>query len=347
MSLLKTSKVAIITGASSNLGLNLGYRLIDELTPETNLTIVVTSRTLPRVQEAITNLKKYEQAKVPRRSGQLEFDYILVDFTDMVSILSAYYELTKNYKHIDYVFFNAVQGAFSGIDWVGAFKETLTNPMQSVTNPTYKVQRVGLKSQDGMGLVFQGNVFGPYYFIHKIKQLLKNGGRIIWISSLMSGVDYLSFNDLQLIQSPLSYEGSKRMVDLMHFGTYKQLKAQEGIDQYLVQPGIFTSYSFMQYLNPFTYYGMLLLFYIARWCGSLYHNISGYTAAHAPIRCALLDEAQDRKVGSGSDRWGNEVIRYDSIDDTGKDDVVKYFETLAKEWDEKLKDQILNSRQII
>ena len=347
MSLLKTSKVAIITGASSNLGLNLGYRLIDELSPETNLTIIVTSRTLPRVQEAITNLKQYGQAKEPRRTGQLEFDYLLVDFTDMVSVLSAYYELTKHYKHIDYVFFNAVQAAFSGIDWMGALKETLTNPMQSVSNPTYKIQRVGLKSQDGMGLVFQGNIFGPYYFIHKIKPLLKNGGRIIWISSLMSGVDYLSFNDLQLIKSPLSYEGSKRMVDLMHFGTYKQLKSQDGIDQYLVQPGIFTSYSFLQYLNPFTYYGMLLLFYIARWCGSPYHNISGYKAAQAPIRCAILEEVQDSKVGSGCDRFGKEITRYDYVDDTGKEDVVKYLDILVKEWDEKLKDQILNSRQII
>lgn len=342
---MKDGKVAVITGTNSNLGMNIAYRLLTEIPPSANITLVVTSRTLPRVQEAITKIKEYAIAKLPNRTGQLEFDYLLVDFTDMVSILSAYYDLNKKFKHIDYVFINAAQGVYSGIDWVGATKSICVNLLDAVTFPTYKIQRVGVKSGDGMGLVFQGNVFGPYYFIHRIKKLLSGGGRVIWISSIMSEPKYLSFDDLQLLRSPEPYEGSKRLMDLVHSGSYKKLKLQDDITSYVVHPGIFTSFSFFQYLNVFTYYGMMLLFYIARWSGSTIHNISGYTAANAPVAASLGTREQDRKIASLSDRKGNGFLSTSEIDTTGAEGVVAYMDKLTKEWDDKLKDQIAQTRQ--
>lgn len=344
MSLLKDSKVAVITGTSSNLGINIAYRMLEQLPLDEDITLVVTSRTLPKVKEVIADIKEFASSKV-KRTGQLEFDYLLVDFTDMVSVLSAYYELNKKYRHIDYLVINAAQGVYSGIDWVGAVKQIVASPLDGVTNPTYKIQRVGVKSLDNLGLVFQANVFGPYYLIHKLKPLLKNGGKIIWISSLMSKPKYLSFNDLQLLQSPESYEGSKRLVDLLHFGTYQKLKTQYNINQYLVHPGIFTSFSFFQFLNYFTYYGMLMLFYFARMIGSNVHNISGYIAANAPVSCIATEQVQDKKVGSASTRWGQEYLTFEEIDSTGAEDIAAYFEKLCSNWDETLKDQITNSRQ--
>ncbi|RLV91655.1 3-keto-steroid reductase [Spathaspora sp. JA1] len=347
MSLIKDSTVALITGASSNLGYNIAIRLLQQLPQDKHITLIVTSRTLPNVKTSISDIKQFINDNLPTKSGQVEFDYLLVDFTDMVSILSGYYELTKRYKHLDYFFVNAAQGVYSGIDWFGATVEILKNPIDAVTNPNYKLQRVGVKSGDDLGLVFQANVFGPYYLIHKLKtSLLRNGGKIIWISSVMSQAKYLSFNDLQLLRSPNSYEGSKRIVDLLHYGWYKDLKSQYGIESYLVHPGIFTSFSFFQYLNWFTYYGMLVLFYMARWLGSPYHNIEGYIAANAPVAAAMGRVNQVDKVGSATTGSGREYLLVeDTIDTTGCSDVVKYLQTLALEWDEILKDQIVNSRQ--
>ncbi|CAN3372322.1 hypothetical protein DIURU_004553 [Diutina rugosa] len=344
MSLIKDASVAVITGTSSNLGINVAYRLLESVPSEENLTIVVTSRTLPKVKEVIKDIQDYN-AKNTQRKGDLEFDYLLVDFTDMVSILSAYYELTKRYRKINYFFVNAAQGVYDGIDWIGAVKQICTNPIEGVTHPTYKLQRVGVKSADGLGLMFQANVFGPYYLIHRLTPLLKAGhGKVVWISSVMSNPKYLSFEDLQLLRSPDPYEGSKRLVDLMHMGTYKRLKA-EGITQYLVQPGIFTSFSFFQFLNVFTYYGMMMLFYIARWLGSPIHNISGYIAANAPIKCVTETQPQDQKVGSACDRWGKEYLMVQDVDATGAEDVAAYLDKLCAQWDETLKDQIVHSRK--
>lgn len=337
----KDDLVAVITGTNSNLGYNIACRLLETIDPSLSITLIVTSRTLPRVKEVISKINDF--AIGLNRRGCLEFDYLLVDFTDMVSVLTAYYELSKKFKKIDMLFINAAQGVYSGIDWIQAIKEIFKNPVEGVTNPSYKLQRIGVKSDDGMGLVFQANVFGPYYFIHRIKDLLR-GGKIIWISSLMASPKYFSFNDMQLLKSDASYEGSKRLVDLMHLATYKRLNEEFAIKQYLVEPGIFTSFSFFKYLNFFTYYGMLFLFYLARFLGSTSHNISGHTAANSAVSCASKDEPQNKKVGSASDRWGREFLKYEEIDSTGSEDVSAYLEHLSEEWDEKFINQITKTR---
>lgn len=341
-------KVAVITGTNSNLGLNIAYRLIEKTPDNQTLTIVVTSRTLPRVKEVIELLKKKVQ-QLNKPLGCIIYDYILVDFTNMVSILNAWYELNNNYQEINYFYVNAAQGVYDGIDWFGAVKEVCSNPIKAVTYPTYKIQKVGIKSKDGMGLVFQANVFGPYYLIRKLlPQLSKGKGKVVWISSIMSDPKYLSMNDLELLQSDCSYEGSKRLLDLLHLASYKKLLNEYGINQYVVHPGIFTSHSFFKYLNIFTYYGMLLLFYFARLLGSPWHNIDGYKAANAPIYVTHLAnprfEPHHVKYGSATSVDGMEYIKRTDIDPTGSSDVYNYIEEKCKEWDEKLKDQIKPTR---
>lgn len=342
----KQRKVAVITGTNSNLGMNIAYRLIERQSSDVRLTIVVTSRTLPRVREVVDEIKRF--VSTLEEPCTVDFDYLLVDFTNMVSVLNAYYDLKNKYEAINYFFVNAAQGVYDGIDWIGAVKQVLSDPLEAVTNPTYRMQRIGVVSKDGMGLVFQANLFGPYYLIQKIlPQLSKGKATVVWISSIMANSKHLSLDDIEMIKSDVTYEGSKRLVDLMHLATYKDMKSK-GIHQYVVQPGIFTSYSFAQYLNFFTTFGMLFLFYFARLLGSKWHNIDGYKAANAPVYVATLINAnfehQGLKYGSATSRDGMEYIETTEIEPTGSTDVLAYLNEKKLEWDEKLKDQITNSR---
>lgn len=343
---MANKQVAVITGTNSNLGVNTAFRLLETLPPLVHLTLVVTLRTLPRAREVIELIQKH--ALLLHRTGVLEFDYLLVDFAQMVLVLTAAWELQRKFARIDYFFANAAQGVYDGIDWWAATKQICALPVDGATNPHYKVQRVGVRLKDGLGLVFQANVFGPVYLLHRIMPLLEAAhGRVIWILSIMLQPEYLDLGDIQGLRSDALYELLKRVVDVLHLGTYERL-ARRGVTQYITHPGIFTLFLFFQFLNVFTYYGMMLMFYAVRWMGSPWHCISGYTAANAPIYAVFADpktDLQKVKYGSAVTRGGREYVRRSEVEAAGVEEVVAYVDGLVAEWDDRLKDQITNSRE--
>lgn len=97
------------------------------------------------------------------------------------------------------------------------------------------------------------------------------------------------------------------------------------------------------------YYGMLALFLLARWLGSPWLDIDGWKAANAPIYVSVKADTEDDqslKYGSACTKGGEEYLKTTTVDSTGKDDVLQYLETLKKEWDEKFRDQITDSRKL-
>ncbi|ODV77656.1 3-keto-steroid reductase [Suhomyces tanzawaensis NRRL Y-17324] len=339
-STLHESRVALVVGANSRLGLNICYRFLREIPEHTDLTLIVTSRTLKGTQQAIGAIERYA-LKHLKRSGKLEFDYLVMDFTQMKSVASASRDLHKNYRRVDYMFVNSCQTVDTEISLSSLASQTLSNPTESVKYPAYKTQTVGDKSQDGLGLVFQGNVFGPYYFVNTIKSLLQDGGRLVWISYAMSELEYVSFDDLQLLHSSMPFEGSKRLIDLMHFGTYEPL-SKIGIVQYLTHPGVFAKYSLLSKMGILGYYYILLVFYFARVFGSPYHIVSGYSAANAPVHCALNGGRPDSKIGSSCARFGLEMRTDVEVYSVGSSEVVSYLDLLCNEWDAKLEKELKN-----
>ena len=293
---------------------------------------------MERAQQAGDLIEKFNSEQ--EKTRDIKIVPIVLDLADMHSIKQTYEKLQKEFSEINYIFLNAALGVCSGINWFQAVKEMISNPLNAVTDPHYKIQKVGLTSKDGMGLILQTNVFGPFYLMKKLLPLLTKGnGVVIWISSLRSDPNYLPLDDLELINSPTPYEGSKRMIDLLHLSTYKELKRKD-VYQYVVQPGIFVSQSFYQHLNIITYYLMMLMFYLARRWGSYWHTIDPYKAANAATYvCTFNDrdfERQDIKYGSATYNDGVEHIKPEEIDDSGMKDVHDFLLSKEKEWDLKL-----------
>ncbi|SMN21103.1 similar to Saccharomyces cerevisiae YLR100W ERG27 3-keto sterol reductase [Maudiozyma saulgeensis] len=335
---MPSEKVVLIIGANSTLGLNIAYRQIESQDPEDSLTFILTSRSIERAKEAGDAIKTFNDQREATR--EVKTVPLVLDLTDMKNVLNASITLNKTYKEINYVYVNAALGVCSGINWFRAIQEVITNPVQAVTDPHYKIQKVGLMSKDDMGLVFEANIFGPYYLIRKILQVLSAGKAVIvWISSIRSDPSYLPFNDLELIESSTPYEGSKRMIDVMHLATYKSLKAK-GIYQYVVQPGIFVSQSFNVHLNIITYYLMMIMFYLARRWGSYWHTIDPYKAANSPVYVTTFRdrdfERQDIKYGSATYNDGVEHIKPEELNSIGKGQVLEFLSSKEKEWDIRL-----------
>jgi 3-keto steroid reductase len=67
---------------------------------------------------------------------------------------------------IDWLIFNAGVAEVVALNWVTVFEQLVTDPILLFTLPRYLIERVGSKTDDGIGLVFQANVFGHYYMVH-------------------------------------------------------------------------------------------------------------------------------------------------------------------------------------
>lgn len=278
---------------------------MDTVPGTTRLTIVITSRTFSNIKVAMNDLKKYYAEHHPARPALIEFDYLCVDLADMVSVAGAVRELEIRFNKIDWLFLNAALALYDGIDWIQAAKDTLKSPYNAFTYAHYKRQRPVKPTADGMGSVFQANVFAPWYLVRRLTSprqtdpiklevapadlpLLRKGSKVFWVSSLTADSVYydpvvevkgkdqnnndtrvstLRFDtdDMQLLRTAESYEASKREIDLLHHATAQMLKDKYGVVSLLVQPGIFKSTSFSPTLNVFAYFGMMLAFYMCRW----------------------------------------------------------------------------------
>jgi 3-keto steroid reductase len=152
---------------------------------------------------------------------------------------------------LDVIILNAGIGGWVGLNWPLAVKEVLSNVIQGVTWPGYKLADVGAvtKSQIStggpesgdnevqsllsqqekpdeppLGNVFCSNVFGHYLLAHELMPLLsrssspasKSGGKVIWMSSVEAmSSSFLSLDDIQGLRSKKPYESSKRLVDVL------------------------------------------------------------------------------------------------------------------------------------
>ena len=60
---------------------------------------------------------------------------------------------------------NAGAASFVAIDWLKLLVPMVLHPMVSLTVVSYIIQRIGERSDDGLGYIWQCNVFGPYLFV--------------------------------------------------------------------------------------------------------------------------------------------------------------------------------------
>ncbi|KAK9320548.1 hypothetical protein V1517DRAFT_329015 [Lipomyces orientalis] len=308
--MMDTRKVAVITGANGGLGFSIACRLLDTILPSVPLTIVITARYLRKAVETINRLRAYASSR-----DLLSFDYVLLDLSSISSIDEVAQQLLSRYTHIDYLFCNAGGGDFTGIDWPAAFVEILSGPKNAVTHPHFKRERIGRISRDSLGWVFQINVFANYFFVKQISTLLSGGGRVILISSIETEIAHtFDPDDVQLIHSDQPYVDSKKELELMHTAIAKRWAEELDVLIYITHPGICQTSIFAEYLNWFTTFGMLCLFYIARWIGSPWHVISPYKGALAPVWAAVdavpdVDPVDGIVYASATDRWGRPFVK--------------------------------------
>ncbi|KAG6897681.1 hypothetical protein C0992_012430 [Termitomyces sp. T32_za158] len=224
---------------------------------------------------------------------------------------------------------NAGVASFSEIDWIGAIKQILTEPVNGVTAPNYYHQHSGEISIDGLGWVWQCNLFSHYVLYRSIQHLLLAsppclGSRVLWSSSIEASPEFFNPEDWQNKCSEHSYESTKYQIDLISTRLDQlalQRPASRRIRHFVTHPGVCSTNVADALIGPVLNLCKVLVFYLVRFLGSSNHTIDPFKAAIAAVHISLAPLAfvtlfnnkdgttpRPAKFGAETNRWGHERV---------------------------------------
>jgi len=203
-------------------------------------------------------------------------DLVPLDLASIASTRACAAAVSAKYPYLTHMVLNAGGAAWTGVDWLRATWEMLSNLHKAVTYPSYKLQRAGDKSADGFGWVWQINVGGHYLLARDLDAHLRASpyvtpSRIIWTGSLEASERAFSMDDFQCLdpsQSPCPYESTKYQCELAALGMDERLE-HSGLHApraYTAHPGIVASSIFSNVLFSFMLVLMKFVFYLV--CGT-------------------------------------------------------------------------------
>lgn len=334
--------IILVTGANGGVGFGVCHRLLVQLAqksptdaspkvqkspitedsadlspyiPVTGTTLILGCRSQKRAEAARTQLFQLldnelaqQKAKgLDTRHGEtfrknLDIEIVSLDLSSVESVFACAADVRKRYPYISHIVLNAGVGSFTGINWWGAAYEICTGFKTAVTAPGYKIQATGQMSGDGLGWVWQCNIFGHYALVRALRDMLVRNpykdSRVMWMSSLEGRPSFFpGLDDWQLVKTPYSYEASKYEAELiactldMAEAREKRAGNESGVRHLVVHPGVVGTNIFIEHTGWLLDKLMFLAFYIARLLGSPHHTIHVYKAAVSAVHIALVSLA--------------------------------------------------------
>lgn len=203
--------------------------------------MVLTTRGARKGNDTIRRLERHLERQSKTLDTPLKHRISLqpeqLDLTSLRSAQKLSSRLLGNLPHLDAIICNAGVGGFTGINWGRAIRTVLTDLVNAVTYPTFKIAGTGVtvepqassasttehvindsKSEPALGLVFASNVFGHYLLCHALIPLLSTSpdqGRIVFTSSIEPLALHFSVDDIQALESEKAYESSKHLTDVL------------------------------------------------------------------------------------------------------------------------------------
>ncbi|KAH7103040.1 NAD(P)-binding protein [Auriculariales sp. MPI-PUGE-AT-0066] len=376
MTAVKPRLVAIVTGANAGVGYGICRRLLSQmslpdapdshaqklLSPEDapspydgahELTLIMACRSRSRAEAAREKLLADFDSELAVRQesdpnsaeyGQqfraaLAVDIVLLDVSDMRSVLSFCDTVSANYPYVTHIVMNAAMANFIGINWLKVPGEILTKGYVAFYRPRFTIQSVSTITSDGLGAVWVSNVLSAYTIVERLRPKLRaapyDSARVLWMSSLeamrnVCNEDIMA--DYQLTAGTGSYEMSKYQITLLAPEMQCREDAREASEQVqtsvaavkhiIVHPGITSSSIYVAALRWWILLkAMDFAFYLARWMGSPYHVIDALSAALVATHVILTNLAnlpsakQPVMYGARCNRLGRPYVGPDPIDE--------------------------------
>ncbi|KAH9970846.1 NAD(P)-binding protein [Lactifluus volemus] len=278
--------------------------------PCAGLTLIMACRSRQRAEAARTQLLSLFDSDVERLRklpggaerviafrANLVIAVHILDLASVQSTLAFADEVARTYPYVSHLVCNAGVAPFLNISWSLLLRQVWRNfleldMLQLVTIPNYNIQRTAMMSDDGLGWVWQCNVFGHYILCRALEAKLAASqtgpGRVLWMSSLTAHADnFYDPTDWQLVDSSQPYEGSKFQIELIRAELSRRAGPASPVRHFTVHPGVVFSSIDAALVGGFMSQMKLLVFYLARCLGSLHHNISSWNGAAAMAHVCL------------------------------------------------------------
>ncbi|EJD00851.1 uncharacterized protein FOMMEDRAFT_21336 [Fomitiporia mediterranea MF3/22] len=295
------------------------------------ITLILACRSVSKAEQArkeFVALLDNEVEKIKRTKGGADANHAQsfrdnvdlvvqrIDLASAESVFSFARAINSKYPYVSHLVCNAGVASFIGYDWPLACKQLLTDFLGAVTSPLFKLQRIGELSEDGLGWIWQCNVFGHYMLFRLLEPLLNRyrgltraPSRVLWMSSLEANPACYDPEDWQLVRNARSYEASKYQIDLLA-GWFEQRQqralsvsdkkreagfkdgnanTQVPVRHFLFHPGVVRTNIATKSLNSNVLdFLMQLSFLMAHFLGSRVHVITPYKSAIPAVHLMLV-----------------------------------------------------------
>ncbi|KAF7330838.1 hypothetical protein MVEN_02423100 [Mycena venus] len=277
------------------------------------LTLILACRSTQKAEAARKELYQELDAHITRLRAQPDYDghaevfrrnvKIEVEYLDLAVLSSVFHfseQMSKQYPYISHLIFNAGVANFTHIDWPRCLKQIAWNFLDGITRPQFYVQSTGEVSVDGLGWIWQSNMFSHYVLFRALEPLLKNSAypadsRIIWSSSLEASPKFYDSADWQLTKTDHSYESVKYQIDLISSildrRALQDSSSTKRIRHFVSHPGVASTKistnlvafgGFLDTVKVWVFYLGRVLF------GSRHHTITTANASIAAVHLALV-----------------------------------------------------------
>lgn len=261
-------KVAIVTGGNSGIGFYTVLHLYLH-----GFVVYIAGRSVQKVASAIEKIK---MEALRRRSGVIENDlktrflgdlhFLELDLLNLANVEKSTSVFKTYEQSIDLLILNA---------GIGAIPYALTN--------------------DGFEIQFQTNYISNFLFTQRLLPLVKDNGRIIYVSSIAHHLELFKFNrnwkfnyKPNIIFTWFRYAMSKSSgIQYMKLLSMKH----EQLQCYSLHPGLVMNTNFFSYWTRIPFIGMFfwLFFQLFGWL----FGCSNEEGSYATLRCALSNEEFD------------------------------------------------------